>query len=122
MTFLPPTYEDLLKSATSQGMPSESSFAQAETRNYFQAIDNLIRVFAIRPTDDVLFLTDPLLDRRVIDAISGIALSRGVQPREFMGPTSQIGACPPELRPLIEKATFVISSWFSATTVSAGSR
>ena len=83
-----------------------------ETRNYFQAIDNVISVFAIRPTDEVLFLTDPLLDRRVVDALSGIARSRGVEPREFMAPSTQVASCPPECRALIEKATFVVSSWF----------
>ena len=31
-----------------------------------QAIDNLIKVYAIRPGDNMLFLTDPLLDRRVV--------------------------------------------------------
>lgn len=112
MKFHPPSTDDILRSKFAAAMPSDHVFPAAETRNYFQAIDNLIRVFAIRPSDDVLFLTDPLLDRRVVDAISGIALSRGVQPREFMAPTTQVDACPDELRPLVQKATFVISSWF----------
>lgn len=93
-------------------MPSPEVTSSTQTRQYFQAIDNLIKVFDFRPGDEVLFLTDPLLDRRVVDALTGIANSRGVHPREFMAPTTQVMSCPPEVKGLIEKATFVISSWF----------
>ncbi len=110
--FRAPTLQDLLDSKTATAMPSEEIFPSTATRNYFQAIDNMIKVFAIRPGDNMLFLTDPLLDRRIVDAIAGIAQSRGVQPREFMAPTSQILSCPEEAKPLIEKATFVVSTWF----------
>ena len=112
MQFHPPSIDDIMRSKSASATPSDQVFAATETRNYFQAIDNLSRVFAIRPTDNVLFLTDPLLDRRVVDAISGIALARGVQPREFMAPTTQVAVCPEEVRPIVQKATFVISSWF----------
>ncbi len=112
MAFHPPSYEDIINSKTAQAMPVEYSFPSTETRNYFQAIDNLIKVFAIRPEDKVLFLTDPLLDRRVVDAISGIAVSRGAEVREFMAPTTQVDFCPPEVAPIVERSTFVISSWF----------
>src|SRR5262249_43293307 len=90
MAFHPPSYDDIVNSKYATAMPATTVLPQTETRNYFQAIDNLIKVYAIRPTDKVLFLTDPLLDRRVVDAISGIANSRGVFPREFMAPTTQI--------------------------------
>jgi hypothetical protein len=112
MKFQPPTLERLLKSKTSSAMPSEKTYVNNETRNYFQAIDNMIKVFAFRPEDEVLFLTDPLLDRRVIDALHGIALSRGCRPREYMMPTTQLSRCPEEAKSTIEKATFVVSSWF----------
>jgi hypothetical protein len=112
MKFHPPSFTDIMESKWASAMPAEQSLPSAETRNYFQAIDNLSRVFAIRPTDEVLFLTDPLLDRRVVDALSGIALSRGARPREFMAPTTQVDFCPEEVRPIVQKATFVISSWF----------
>ena len=112
MTFRATTAEDILASKSASAMPSEQVFANTETRHYFQAIDNLTKVFLFRPGDEVLFLTDPLLDRRVVDALSGIANSRGVQPREFMAATTQIPCCPPEARALVEKATFVISTWF----------
>jgi hypothetical protein len=112
MAFRPPTYDDIVNSKYATAMPAAAVLPQTETRNYFQAIDNLIKVYAIRPGDNMLFLTDPLLDRRVVDAISGIANSRGVFPREFMAPTTQLHDCPPEAIPLVEQATFVVSTWF----------
>lgn len=112
MPFHPPSREDILRSEWATAMPGHAPLPSTETRNYFQAIDNMISVFAIRPTDEVLFLTDPLLDRRVVDAIAGVARSRGVEPREFMAASTQVSSCPPEVRGLIEKATFVVSSWF----------
>lgn len=112
MAFRAPTYDDIVNSKYASAMPATAALPQTETRNYFQAIDNLIKVYAIRPGDNVLFLTDPLLDRRVVDAISGIANARGVFPREFMAPTTQLHDCPPEAVALVEQATFVVSTWF----------
>ena len=112
MAFRAPTYEDIVNSKYATAMPAPAVLPQTDTRNYFQAVDNLIKVYAIRPTDKVLFLTDPLLDRRIVDAISGIANSRGVFPMEFMAPTTQLHDCPPEAVPLVEQATFVVSTWF----------
>src|SRR5215471_2913300 len=112
MAFRAPTYDDIVNSKYAAAMPATTVLPQTETRNYFQAIDNMMKVFAIRPGDEVLFLTDPLLDRRVVDAISGIANSRGVFPREFMARTTQLSDCPEEARALVEKASFVISTWF----------
>ena len=112
MAFHPATFDDIVNSETASALPGAQAFAAADTRYYFQAIENMIRVFAIKPDDEVLFLTDPLLDRRVVDAIAGVALARGVQPREFMAATTQIMDCPEEARALVEKATFVVSSWF----------
>ena len=112
MAFHPPSYSDIVNSKYAAALPATQVLPQTETRNYFQAIDNMLKVFAIRGGDEVLFLTDPLLDRRVVDAISGIANSRGVFPREFMAPTTQLADCPEEARALVEKATFVVSSWF----------
>ena len=112
MKFQPPDLARIMSSKTAAAMPSDKTFVNNETRNYFQAIDNMIKVFAFRPEDEVLFLTDPLLDRRVIDALHGIALSRGACPREFMMPTTQLSRCPEEAKAIIEKATFVVSTWF----------
>ncbi|HTI85061.1 MAG TPA: hypothetical protein VL966_00500 [Alphaproteobacteria bacterium] len=114
MSHHPPSFQDIVSSKTAAGMPSGAVLPSTELRQYFQAIDNLIKVFAIRPDDEVLFLTDPLLDRRVVDAISGIAASRGARVREFMGESTQISIIPEEVKPALEKATFVVSSWFAS--------
>lgn len=117
MPFRPPSVSDILSSKYATAMPSaDVVLMSAETRNHFEAVDNLIKVFAIRPDDKVLFLTDPLLDRRVVDAISGIANARGVYPREFMAPNTQLSDCPKEARDLVEQATFVVSSWFCSVS------
>jgi hypothetical protein len=47
----------------------------------------------------------------VVDAITGIANSRGVFPREYMADTTQIMDCPDECRAMVEKADPVVSSW-----------
>lgn len=115
MSIRAPSIEDILNSKTASAMPAEVTLPGEETRHYFQALGNMVKVFDVRPGENLLFLTDPLLDRRVVDAISGIALSRGVQPREFMAPSTQHPHCPPEVRGLVEKADFVVSSWFCST-------
>src|SRR5690242_9624574 len=107
MAHTAPTFTDILNSATAAAMPSAKELPSTSLRNYYQAIDNMIRVFAIRPGENVLFLTDPLLDRRVVDAVSGIAASRGARITEFMGTSSQISVIPEEAKPVIEKADFV---------------
>ena len=113
MTTRGPTREDIMASRYAAAMPNKDLLLPStETRNYFHAVDNMINVFAIKPGDRVLFLTDPLLDRRIVDCISGIAHSRGVYPQEFMAPSTQLPDCPDEIRALVENATFVVSSWF----------
>ena len=115
MSHHPPSLDDILASKTAAAMPFAATLPAVELRHYFQAIDNMIKVFAFREGDEVLFLTDPLLDRRVVDAISGIAAARGARVREFMGESSQISVIPDEAKPALEKATFVVSTWFAST-------
>src|SRR3954453_11652396 len=98
MPFIPPSYEDIVASKYATAMPAEWQSSSTETRHYFQAIENMIKVFAVRPGEEMLFLTDPLLDRRIVDAITGVANARGVFPREYMAPTTQIMDCPEECR------------------------
>ena len=81
-------------------------------RDQFQALDNFARVFAIRPGDKVLFLADPLLDPRVIQAVSGIARARGATVRTYMEPSTRVTEIPPNIHGLLEEATFVVSTWF----------
>jgi hypothetical protein len=94
------------------GLPPPLNPRITETRDYFQALDNFFRVFAIRPDDRVLMLTDALLDRRVVDAISGLAKSRGASVRVYMEQTTKLPAIPDEVQPLLKQASFVVSTWF----------
>ena len=94
------------------GLPPPLKGAITETKNYFQALDNFCRVFAIRPGDRVLMLTDPLLDPRVVDAVSGLAKARGATVSAYMAPSTTLPAVPDEVQPLVRRATFVVSTWF----------
>ena len=94
------------------GTPPPLNPSNTATKNYFQALDNFTRVFAIRPGDRVLMLTDPLLDPRVVDAIGGLAKARGATLSSFMAPSTTLPCVPDEVKPLIQAATFVVSTWF----------
>lgn len=94
------------------GLPPKLSPAITGTKDYFQALDNFCRVFAIKPGDRVLMLTDPLLDPRVVDAVTGLARSRGATVSAYMAPSTTLPSVPEEVQPLIRQATFVVSTWF----------
>jgi hypothetical protein len=112
----PPGLADILASKTATAMPSVEILPSVALRQHFSAIDNMMRVFAIQPGDRVLFLADPLIDPRVIDAVAGIAESRGAVFQVFQAPTTQLPECPAEARPLVEWASFVVSTWFISTS------
>jgi hypothetical protein len=82
------------------------------TKHWFQAVDNFTRVFAIRPGERVLMLADPLLDTRVIDAVMGLAAARGATVRVYMEPSTRVTEMPEAVKPLLENADFVVSTWF----------
>ena len=94
------------------GLPPPLNPAVTRTKDLFQALDNFARVFAIRPGEKVLMLTDPLLDPRVVDAVTGLARSRGAEVRQYMEPTSQVTEVPEPAKPLLASADFVVSTWF----------
>ena len=94
------------------GLPTPLNPAITRTRDWFAALDNFTRVFAIRPGERVVILADPLLDRRVIDAVSGLAAARGAQVRVYMEPNSQVTEAPEAVKPVLESADFVVSTWF----------
>jgi hypothetical protein len=94
------------------GLPPPLNPSITRTKDLFQALDNFTRVFAIRPGEKVLMLTDPLLDPRVVDAVSGLARSRGAELRQYMEPTSQVLDIPTAAKGLVEEADFVVSTWF----------
>ena len=91
------------------GLPPKPKFTD---KDWFQAMDQFARVFAIRPGERVLMLTDPLLDARVAEAVRGIAAARGATFTQYMAGDTSLPAVPDELKPVIEKADFIVSTWF----------
>ena len=94
------------------GLPPPLNPAVTRTKDFFQALENFTRVFAIRPGEKVLMLTDPLLDPRVVDAVGGLARARGAEVRQYMETTSQVTEIPEAAKPLLAQADFVVSTWF----------
>ena len=94
------------------GLPQPDKFETVLTGQFFEAMDNFVRTFAFRPDDTFVFLADRKLDPRVIHAICGLARSRGIKPTVIVADNSQATEVPEELRPLVETATFIVSSWF----------
>jgi hypothetical protein len=94
------------------GLPQAPKPELVQTRHLFQAMDNMAKVFAIRQGDSVLMLTDPLLDKRVIDGIAGIAASRGASFRVFSEESTRVLAVPEEAKALLQQASFIVSTWF----------
>jgi len=96
-----------------QGLPKERNFPHSVAiENRFQALDNFTRTFAMRPGDRVVMLMDRLIDPRVIHAVIGLARAKGIEPMVVMSHTTQLTSVPEEVRPILAKATFVVSSWF----------
>ena len=93
---------------TSPGVQGDIS----ATRDWFQAADNFARVFAIRAGEQVLILSDPLLDPRVINAVEGLAKSRGASVRVYTETSTRVESVPENVKPLLEAADFVVSTWF----------
>ena len=60
----------------------------------------------------MVFLADRNLDPQVIAAISGLARANGVRPVVYTADTTQVLAVPEEVKPLLERASFVVSTWF----------
>lgn len=94
------------------GLPPALADSVVQTRHFFQALDNFAKVFAIRPGERVLMLTDQLLDTRVVDAVVGLAKARGAQVRVYTEPDSRVTEVPEPVKGLLEQADFVVSTWF----------
>ena len=114
MPNIPTSVDDILRSPTRRGLPHPVDYGKAGTSDYVQALDNFHRVFGIRPGDKVLMLTDPLLDPRVLNAVQGLCKSRGATFTSYMGESTRYLAVPDKVRPLVEEATFVVSTWFAS--------
>lgn len=115
MIFTPPDPVGLASSAAApQGgaLPRPDHLPTVLTGQYFEAMENFQRTFCVQPGDRMVFLADRKLDPQVIAAITGIARARGVRPWVIVSDTTQHTQIPPEVRPLLEQATFVVSTWF----------
>lgn len=114
MPKVPSTVEEILAAPTRRGLPRPVEYGTASTAEYVQAVDNFTRVFAIRPGDHVVMLTDPLLDPRVVQAVQGLARGRGATFISYMGDSTRYVVVPEEAKALLERATFVVSTWFAS--------
>ena len=114
MVKVPNTTAEILASPSTRGLPAPVQYGTASVTEYVQALDNFHRVFGIRAGDHVVMLTDPLLDPRVVQAIQGLAKARGATFAMFMGTSTRYTEVPEEVRPILEQATFVVSTWFAS--------
>jgi hypothetical protein len=114
VTRIPIANDDILSSKTRRGLPAPVDYGKATTTEYVQALDNFHRVFGIRAGDHVVMLTDPLLDPRVVQAVQGLAKARGASFASYMGESTRYGVVPDEAKALLERATFVVSTWFAS--------
>jgi hypothetical protein len=92
--------------------PREHRTPTSETELFYQAVANFHRTFDFRPDDRVVFLTDRLLDPRVVAAISGLAAAQGIKPVTVQMHTTNMMEIPDEVKPILAQATFVVSTWF----------
>jgi len=95
-----------------QGLPQPNTLPHVLTGQYFEALENFNRVFALRPDDRLVILADRLIDPRVISAIQGVARARGVKSWVVQAESTQQLEVPQMVKPILEQATFVVSSWF----------
>jgi hypothetical protein len=114
MPLIPNSVSDILKSKTRRGLPHPVEYPKAEMSSYVQGADNFHKVMAIKPGDHVVMLTDPLLDPRVLQAVYGVAKARGATFTSYMGASTRLMEVPEEAKALIERATFVVSTWFAS--------
>jgi hypothetical protein len=111
---IPNSVEDILRSKTARALPRPVEYPESGIAEFQAALDNFNKIFAIKSGDHVVMLTDPLLDPRVIQAVYGLARARGATFASYMGRTTQLMEVPDEAKPLLEKATFVVSTWFAS--------
>jgi hypothetical protein len=95
-----------------QGLPVEPDFETLRIEKRMIAIENFQRCFAIRPDDRMVMLLDRRLDPRVTHLIIGLARSRGVRPEIIVSDTTQHLFIPDHIKPILERATFVVSTWY----------
>jgi len=114
MALIPTSVADILKSKPRRGLPYPVDYPKVDVSSYVQGADNFHKVMAIKPGDHVVMLTDPLIDPRVLQAVYGVAKARGATFASYMGPSTRLMEVPDEAKSLVERATFVVSTWFAS--------
>ena len=95
-----------------RALPAKRAQPHADLHDYHHALNNFAQMFDLREGDRLVMLTDRLLDPRVVQAISGHAAARGVTTQVVQMPSTQVMEVPAEVKPILERATFVVSTWF----------
>ncbi len=110
----PTKVADILRSKTSRGLPRPVEIPPAGTADYHMGVDNFHKVFAIKSGDHVVMLTDPHIDPRILQAVYGLCRARGATFASYMGRSPQTMEVPEEAKPVLDRATFVVSTWFAS--------
>ncbi|WP_371435046.1 hypothetical protein [Polaromonas sp.] len=95
-----------------QGLPDPAESELTRISNFLMATTYLAEFLNFKKGDRLVILTDRLLDPRVVAAISGVARARGIKPLVLGNYTSQVEEMPDWVKPAIEQATVVVSTWF----------
>lgn len=95
-----------------KAMPGRHELPTIDTELHFQALANFVHTFDFKSDDRLVFLTDRQLDPRVVSAISGVARARGVRATQVMVESTNMLEIPDAVKPILEQATFVVSTWF----------
>ncbi len=99
----------------SKRLDYKSPLPGSTVTNIDASIKNFRKVMGIRQGENVLMLTDPLLDPRVVDAVKSLAEERGAASfTVYEGESTRYVSIPPEVRPIVANATFVVSTWFAS--------
>ena len=90
--------------SVNKAMPWANHLPTTETEGSIRLSRISNRTFAFKPGDRLVFLTDKLLDPRVVSAISGLALAEGIRPVVVEMPTTNMMEIPAEVKPILEQA------------------
>ena len=99
-----------------RAMPIGEANDAVRTLNFFGSLDNFTKMFDIHNDDKVVLLLDRLIDPRVVNAIDGFSRSRGPKPMAITYPTTQQTELPDDVKAILDKATFVVSTWFCSVS------
>ena len=99
-----------------RAMPVPDTSEAMRALHFFGSLDNFTRMFDIHNDDKVVLLLDRLIDPRVVNAIDGFSRSRGPKPMAIVYPSTQQTELPDDVKTVLDKATFVVSTWFCSVS------